>query len=131
MQKAIIRTLWFCVAMVMAAPALAQNCDSRGSNWQGRIDLPSGIYGLELRRLTCAGDSMWNYYIWNTTSRWEGTATVGMNGTALFVSTVTGSLPGCSLSGTWYPRDVTNGLPYRGSGTASCSGTGTWSAAIQ
>jgi len=131
MSKFFFRTFWVCIAIVLAVPAAAQSCDSRGSNWQGRIDLPSGIYGFELRRLACAGDSMWNYYIWNTTSRWEGTATVAMNGTLLNVNTVSGSLPGCSLSGTWYPRDVTNGLPYRGSGSASCSGSGTWSASIR
>ena len=54
-----------------------------------------------------------------------------MAGTALSVNTVSGSLPGCSLSGTWYPRDVTNGIPYRGSGSAFCSGSGTWSANIR
>ena len=119
------------LAAGVAGPAAALNCDNRGVNWQGRIDLPSGIYGFELRRLTCAGDSLWNYYIWNTTSRWEGTATVGMAGTSLQVSTVSGSLPGCTLSGTWYPRDTTNGIPYSGRGSANCFGSGSWSATIQ
>lgn len=119
------------LAVGVAGPAAALNCDNRGVNWQGRIDLPSGIYGFELRRLTCAGDSLWNYYIWNTTSRWEGTATVGMAGTSLLVSTVSGSLPGCTLSGTWYPRDTTNGIPYSGRGSANCFGSGSWSATIQ
>ena len=118
-------------AMAVSGPAAALNCDNRGSNWQGRIDLPSGIYGFELRRLTCAGDSLWNYYIWNTVERWEGTATVGMAGTSLTVNTVSGSLPGCSLFGTWYPRDTTNGIPYSGRGSASCFGSGSWSATIQ
>ncbi|NPD18424.1 hypothetical protein [Alterinioella nitratireducens] len=131
MLKYIATISMLCLGLTLATPAAAQNCDNRGSNWQGRIDLPSGIYGFELRRLTCAADSMWNYYIWNTTSRWEGTATVGMAGTALSVNTVSGSLAGCSLSGTWYPRDVTNGIPYRGSGSAFCSGSGTWSANIR
>lgn len=119
------------VALCLAGPAAALNCDNRGSNWQGRIDLPSGIYGFELRRLTCAGDSLLNYYIWDTTSRWEGTATVAMLGTSLSVNTVSGSLTGCSLNGTWYPRDTTNGIPYSGRGSASCFGAGTWSAAIR
>ncbi|TBX27840.1 MULTISPECIES: hypothetical protein [Nioella] len=121
----------FLFGVIPAGPAAALNCDNRGVNWQGRIDLPSGIYGFELRRLTCAADSLWNYYIWNTTSRWEGTATVGLVGTSLTVNTVSGSLAGCSLSGTWYPRDTTNGIPYSGRGAASCSGTGSWSATIQ
>lgn len=131
MFKYTVQAVLFCLSMALAAPAMALNCDNRGSNWQGRIDLPSGIFGFELRRQTCASDSLWNYYIWNTTSRWEGTATVGMAGTALSVNTVSGSLSGCSLSGTWYPRDTTNGLPYRGNGSAFCSGSGSWSAAIR
>lgn len=125
------QAILICLGLWLAAPALALPCDNRGSNWQGRIDLPSGIYGFELRRRTCDPGSLWNYYIWNTTSRWEGTATVGLSGTFLSVSTVSGSLAGCSLSGTWYPRDVTNGIPYRGNGSASCSGAGSWSATIQ
>lgn len=120
------------LGLLAAAPAAsALPCDDRGSNWQGRIDIGSTIYGFELRRLTCAPDSLWNYYVWTTTSRWEGTATVGMAGTSLNVATVSGSLAGCSLSGTWYPRDTTNGQPYRGRGSASCGGGGTWSAAIR
>jgi hypothetical protein len=117
--------------ITLSGGAAAQNCDDRGSNWQGRIDIGSTIYGFELRRLTCAADSMWNYYVWTTTARWEGTATVGMTGRSLSVVTATGGLAGCSLSGTWYPRDVTNGLPYRGNGSASCGGGGTWSANIR
>lgn len=130
MQRIFLFLCVSCVALVLAGPSAALNCDDRGSNWQGRIDLPSGIYGFELRRQTCAADSLWNYYIWTTTERWQGQATVAMFGTSLLVNTVSGSLPGCSLNGTWYARDVTNGIPYRGNGSASCSGTGTWRASI-
>lgn len=131
MKACFLAVLAFVIGLVTAGQAAALNCDNRGVNWQGRIDLPSGIYGFELRRLTCAADSLWNYYIWDTVDRWEGTATVGMAGTALTVNTVTGSLSGCSLSGTWYPRDTTNGTPYSGRGAASCFGIGSWRATIQ
>lgn len=129
------RILYFCFLFMapicISGPAASLNCDNMGSNWQGRIDLPSGIYGFELRRRTCAGDSLWNYYIWNTVDRWEGTASVAMVGTSLWVGDLSGSLAGCTLSGTWYPRDTTNGIPYSGRGAASCFGSGSWSAAIR
>lgn len=121
----------FLFGVIPAGPAAALNCDNRGVNWHGRIDLPSGIYGFELRRRTCEGDSLWNYYIWNTVERWEGTASINMVGTSLWVGDLSGSLAGCTLSGTWYPRDTTNGIPYSGRGSASCFGSGSWSATIQ
>ncbi|SNS98058.1 hypothetical protein [Antarctobacter heliothermus] len=129
----ILTTLTAALAIwtTVAGGATAQNCDSKGSNWQGRIDIGSTIYGFELRRLTCATDSMWNYYVWTTSTRWEGTATVDKAGTNLSVVTVTGGLAGCSLSGTWYPRDVINARPYRGNGSANCGGGGSWSANIR
>ncbi|MCL4675099.1 MAG: hypothetical protein KJZ59_03510 [Pararhodobacter sp.] len=117
---------------LVTGPAFGLNCDDRGSNWGGRIDLPSGIYGFELRRQTCAPTSLWNYYVWSTSTRWEGHATVTLAGTDLIVTNVSGGLDGCQLSGTWYPRDVTNGIPYRGSGFAAYLGaSGTWSASIR
>jgi len=131
MNLASILTLCCALWLGLASMASAQNCDSRGSNWQGRIDIGNTIYGFELRRRTCAPGSLWNYYVWSTTSRWEGAATVAMTGRNLLVQTTTGGLAGCSLSGTWYPRDVTNGIPYRGRGGANCGGGGTWSANIR
>lgn len=131
-MKSLTRMVFAGALCLVAAPAFGLNCDNRGSNWGGRIDLPSGLYGFELRRQTCAAESLWNYYVWSTTTRWEGNATVAMVGTSLTVNNTTGGLAGCALSGTWYPRDVINGRPYSGSGSAFCLGaSGSWSAEIR
>lgn len=114
--------------------AQALPCDDRGSNWQGQIQIGSSFWGFELRRLTCAPTSPWNYYMANrrTGARMAGQATVAMSGRSLIVTPFTGAATGCTLNGTWAPRDVINGRSYRGSGTATCGGpTGVWRAAIR
>lgn len=124
----------FLVAATQAltfAPASALPCDNRGSNWQGRIQMGSTIWGFEMRRQTCSPASLWNYYLWSNTTRYEGQATVAMAGTSLTVNTITGGAAGCSLNGTWYKRDVHNARPYRGNGAAFCGGSGVWSAVIR
>ena len=124
--------LMFGTALAMAGTsAHALPCDALGSNWQGRIDLPGTIWSFELRRRTCAAASPWNYYLWSTTSRMEGEASVSITGASLLVTAVSGGASGCVLSGTYYRRDVTNGLPYRGAGSASCGGAGSWQARIR
>jgi len=130
----ILKRLLLPVLLIFSAIpwAHALPCDDRGSNWQGRIDIGPKIWGFELRRQTCAATSPWNYYLWTAQGeRLQGQATVTKNGRSLIVSPYNGGAAGCSLNGTWAPRDTTNGRSTRGSGTAFCGGGGTWSAAIR
>tara|TARA_R110002126_G_scaffold291569_3_gene453830 strand:- start:4683 stop:5129 length:447 start_codon:yes stop_codon:yes gene_type:complete len=128
--KRLLLPVIFVLSTTVVAHALP--CDNRGSNWQGRIDIGPKIWGFELRRQTCAATSPWNYYLWTARGeRFQGQATVTMNGRSLLVSPYNGGAAGCALSGTWYPRDTTNGIPTKGRGSASCGGSGTWSADIR
>lgn len=119
------------------SPAQALPCDSRGSNWSGTVQIGAAYYNFDLRRQTCAPGSLWNFYLRPTSggAPSQGQVTVGLNGSAIAVSPVPGTPTGCplSLSGTYARRDVTNGRPYRGSGTATCGSgpTGVWRATIR
>ena len=125
LKKTLLITAFAAAVQVLsAASASALPCDSRGSNWQGRIQIGTGIWGFELRRQTCAPDSLWNYYVWSNTARYEGQATVAKSGSAISVATITGGIAGCSLNGTYRKRDVHNARPYRGDGAAFCGGSG-------
>lgn len=122
----------FGFVVLTTATAHALPCDSRGSNWQGRIDIGSKIWGFELRRQTCAATSPWNYYLWTAQGeKAQGQATVTKSGKSLQVTPYNGSAVGCTLVGTCYKRDLTNGLPTNGRGAASCGGSGTWRATIR
>lgn len=117
-----------------ASSAYALPCDNRGSNWQGQIQIGSAFWNFELRRLTCAPASPWNYYMRNihTGANMAGQTTVTQSGRSLSVIPFTGAATGCSLNGTWAPQDVINGRSSGGSGTATCGGpTGVWRAAIR
>ncbi|MEP2990294.1 MAG: hypothetical protein ABJN65_15030 [Parasphingorhabdus sp.] len=123
----------------IATPAQALPCDSRGSNWQGSVQIGAAYYNIELRRQTCAAGSLWNFYLRPTSgggAASQGQVTVSLSGRSLNVSPVPGTATGCpiTLNGTYARRDVTNGRPTRGSGTATCGGTaptGVWRAAIR
>lgn len=120
----------------ITTPAQALPCDSRGSNWSGSMQVGAAFYNFELRRQTCAPGSLWNFYVRPTSGGGapsQGQVTVSLIGRAITVSPVAGTATGCpfSLTGTYAARDVTNGRPYRGSGTASCGGTGVWRAVIR
>lgn len=122
-------TIFFAQTSAMALP-----CDQRGSSWSGRVQMGATVWGLNLRRQTCATGSLWNYYMWTAQgARMQGQTNVFKSGWNLTVSPINGGAINCNLSGTWARRDVTNGRPTRGSGTATCPGapTGVWSAAIR
>lgn len=114
--------------------AMALPCDNRGSSWGGRIQMGATVWGVNLRRQTCASGSPWNYYMWTSTgAKMQGQTTVTKNGRSLSVMPYNGGATGCSLAGTYAPRDLTNGRSARGSGTANCPGSpkGVWSATIR
>lgn len=121
----------------VATPAQALPCDSRGSNWSGTVQMGAAYYNFELRRQTCAPGSLWNFYLRPTSGGGapsQGQVTVSLVGRNITVRPVGGTPTGCpfSLDGTYAARDVTNGRPYRGSGTAVCGGpTGIWRAVIR
>ena len=121
----------------LSTPAFALPCDARGSNWSGTAQIGAAFYNFELRRQTCATASLWNFYLRPTSgggAASQGQVTVNLVGRNISVQPVPGTPTGCpfSLTGTYANRDVTNGLPYRGSGTAYCGGpAGVWRAAIR
>jgi len=134
------KTLVFALAAAAyfyASPAQALPCDSRGSSWNGSVQIGAAYYSFELRRQTCAPASLWNFYLRPTSGGGkpsQGQVVVSLNGRAITVRPVAGTPTGCpfSLNGTYAARDVTNGRPYRGSGTATCGGpTGVWRAVIR
>ena len=128
--KKSVLLIGFLMSATYSAHALP--CDNRGSNWHGRIDIGTKIWGFELRRQTCAATSPWNYYLWTARGeKAQGQATVIINGTSLQIAPYNGAAAGCVLTGTWYKRDVTNGISTSGRGSASCNGSGTWSATIR
>jgi hypothetical protein len=121
-----------------ASPAQALPCDDRGSNWNGTVQIGAAYYNFELRRQSCAPSSLWNFYLRPTSgggAASQGQVTVGLTGSSISVTPVSGTASGCplSLSGSYARRDVTNGRPYRGSGTAMCGAgpTGVWRAVIR
>ncbi|MCB2085917.1 MAG: hypothetical protein H6920_06230 [Sphingomonadaceae bacterium] len=121
-----------------ATPASALPCDDRGSNWAGTVQIGAAYYNFELRRQTCDPGSFWNFYLTPTSGGGapsQGQVTVSLIGSTLTVTPVAGTPTGCplALSGTYARRDVTNGIPYRGSGTATCGAgpTGVWRATIR
>lgn len=123
----------------VSAPAMALPCDARGSNWQGSVQIGAAYYNFELRRLSCASASLWNFYLRPTSGGGapsQGQVTVTLSGRSITVLPVGGTATGCplTLGGTYARRDVTNGRPTRGSGTATCGGaapTGIWNATIR
>lgn len=123
----------------LSTPAQALPCDARGSNWQGSVQIGAAYYNFELRRQTCAPTSLWNFYLRPTSGGGapsQGQVIVTLNGRSINVSPVAGTATGCplTLGGTYARRDVTNGRPTRGSGTATCGGaapTGVWRATIR
>ncbi len=124
---------------LFAAPAQALPCDNRGSNWQGFVQIGEASYNLELRRQSCSARSLWNFYLRPISGGGapsQGQVTVALSGRSISVSPVVGTSTGCpiTLNGIYARRDVTNGRPTRGSGTAKCIGdapTGVWRAAIR
>ena len=65
--------------LMMQSTATALPCDARGSNWRGEVRMGADIWGLELRRQTCAAGSLWNYYMWTATGKkMQGQARVGL-----------------------------------------------------
>lgn len=93
-------------------------------------------YYIELRRQSCAPASRWNFDLLPSSTGGKvsrGQAMVWLRGRKIIVKTIAGSATGCpiTLNGTYIARDVTNGRPYRGTGTVICEGTGVWSAVIR
>lgn len=122
----------------VSTPAFALPCDNRGSNWNGTAQVGATHYNFEFRRQSCAPASMWNFYLRSRStgavvSQGQVMVNLDLSSRAISVTPVPGTATGCpfSLTGTYAARDVTNGRPYRGSGTASCGGTGVWKATIR
>jgi len=119
-------------ALVLPNPrAEALPCDKLGSNWKG-CEYAGCQWKFEFRRLTCSS-TLWNAYWWHPQAgRLQGKITITMSGKTVNISRPSiGGAPPCTYVGTWHPRDVHNGLPYRATGTYTCgSYTGPWQARI-
>ena len=115
--------------LTVAGPALA---DRLGSSWDGCEYGPTCEWKFHWVRQR-ADTNVFNAY-WRHSHHpsFQGHITIFLSGTSVTVSRPPlGGAPACTYTGTYYKRDVTQGIPARVRGTYTCgSYTGPWRATI-
>ncbi len=122
------------MAFFAASPAAALPCDDLGSSWIGCEYGAACEWNFRFVRQTC-NSNVWNaYWTHPRVAGFQSQITITKAGSTVTVirPTAAGGVS-CTYTGTYKVRDVTNGIPYRVSGSYTCSNgyTGPWRANIR